>query len=308
MKKISLLVGLVSFSLSLDNSAQAAFTSIYSFGDSLSDTGNLFALTGGLAPGKDPYYFKGRFSNGPIWLDDLSAALGVPLIDYAVGGATTGTTNIGSTLLPGLQQEIAQFASTNTKADPNALYTVWAGANDYLFTALDPNNPTQAPLNNIATAVKTLTNLGAKNIMVVDLPDLGKLPIIPALPLGSSTYTALTIGNNAGLLPAIYSLGVPSDVKIIPLDVFGVANNILQNPSLYGLTNTTNSCLDKTTTPFTICANPSEYFFWDEVHPTTNINTVIAQAAANAVPEPLTILGAVTALGLAGGLKRRLGS
>lgn len=36
-------------------------------------------------------YFKGRWSNGPMWIEEAAAALQVNLADYAAGGATTGS-------------------------------------------------------------------------------------------------------------------------------------------------------------------------------------------------------------------------
>ncbi|MFM7750944.1 MAG: hypothetical protein ACKPB0_11095, partial [Opitutaceae bacterium] len=43
------------------------FTNVYVFGDSLSDTGNLFAATSALGAANPPApYFQGRFSNGPV--------------------------------------------------------------------------------------------------------------------------------------------------------------------------------------------------------------------------------------------------
>src|SRR5580700_5150096 len=67
------------------------FTSVVVYGDSLSDNGNLFAATGQPpAP-----YFEGRRSNGPVAVEQLATALGVPLHDFAWIGATTGIGNIG---------------------------------------------------------------------------------------------------------------------------------------------------------------------------------------------------------------------
>jgi hypothetical protein len=42
------------------------------FGDSLSDTGNAFEATGRREPPSPPY-FAGRFSNGPVWVEDFAA-------------------------------------------------------------------------------------------------------------------------------------------------------------------------------------------------------------------------------------------
>src|SRR5271165_4400669 len=108
---------------------------IYSFGDSLSDVGNVFHLTGIPAPP----YVNGQFSNGPVWLQSLAAGLGLaPLTasllggtDYAYGSGETGNTSFDTanpiTDLLGATGQIAQFQSSHATADPNALYTVWIG-------------------------------------------------------------------------------------------------------------------------------------------------------------------------------------
>lgn len=77
-------LGLAIFAISLGiacTPAAAAYTSIFAFGDSLSDAGNLFAESGGIAP--VPPYVGGHFSNGPTWVEDLSQMLG-PWPDEAV--------------------------------------------------------------------------------------------------------------------------------------------------------------------------------------------------------------------------------
>jgi len=43
-------------------------------------------------------------------------------------------------------------------ANPNALYIIWAGANDYLGAATDST----APINNLVMAVKSISAVGAK--------------------------------------------------------------------------------------------------------------------------------------------------
>ncbi|CAO2186200.1 unnamed protein product [Urochloa humidicola] len=101
---------LPSFSISI----QSNYTSIFSFGDSYTDTGNLVILYGGLTatPGvliaKPPYgmtFFgqpNGRASDGRLAIDFIAEALGFPLlppslaanqsfrqgVNFAVGGAT----------------------------------------------------------------------------------------------------------------------------------------------------------------------------------------------------------------------------
>src|SRR6516165_7101387 len=83
-----LLLGLANGPLRAD-----PITQIVVFGDSLSDVGNTFAAKG-ITPAP---YFQGHYSNGPIWVEQLAARLGLPAplpallggTDFAFGGAET---------------------------------------------------------------------------------------------------------------------------------------------------------------------------------------------------------------------------
>jgi len=351
MKNLSFVVGIVSFSLLLSKPAQA-FDAIYSFGDSTSDTGNVYATStllgdaippasfyGSIAstPPSNPSFiinplyllgsstqpcipntpYLGRYSNGPNWIDDLSASLNIPLYDYAYGGANTGTTNIISSQLPGLQTEVKLFTSTlkGGSADPNALYTVWSGSNDLLF-GKSPDPATSA--SNVATEVATLAALGAKNILVLNQPDLGELPYAKELgtvkPEYPTALSALTTAFNSDLSNDLAPL--TSSVNLTQLDIHTSFENLL---SIYSnsstlkaancITNAPNN--DYSSTHYVNGCNSSNgnnYFFWDDVHPTSPVYSIIAQQALTnlGVPEPLTILGSITALGMAIGLKRKL--
>src|SRR5262245_37490212 len=51
------------------------FREVVVFGDSLSDTGNVFTVTEPVlaeAIPVSPPYFQGRFSNGPVWVERLA--------------------------------------------------------------------------------------------------------------------------------------------------------------------------------------------------------------------------------------------
>src|SRR6185437_1332207 len=79
--------------------AQDQYSGIVVFGDSLSDPGNIprfFGLNYPPAP-----YFENQFSDGPVYAKYLDGLFGIstPLQDFAIGGAGTGTNNIGG--LPG---------------------------------------------------------------------------------------------------------------------------------------------------------------------------------------------------------------
>ena len=71
-------------------SAQAGpYSDLIIFGDSLSDTGNVFIVTGGALPSQSAGpYAGGRFSNGPLWVETLANGLGLPTVasPILVGG------------------------------------------------------------------------------------------------------------------------------------------------------------------------------------------------------------------------------
>ncbi|GAC1494226.1 MAG: SGNH/GDSL hydrolase family protein [Chamaesiphon sp.] len=284
---------------------------LYVFGDSLVDDGNTFNATlkatgVGYPP---PPYFGGRFSNGPVWVEDLAPLLGLtfnPNTDFAFAGATTSSNNIISSALPGLQQQIdsftAQIKAANQVADPNALYILWAGANDYLFAGV--TDPT-VPVNNLTQDVISLANVGAKNIMVANLPDLGQFPGTRNSPQ-SSPLTVLSNAHNSILASSLNSLSKNLDpsVNILPFDISSLLSRAIANPGGLGFTNVTDPCLSQSGA---VCANPDQYLFWDGFHPTDAGHKQVAAAALAAVPEPSSGLGILVfgALGAASVLKQK---
>jgi phospholipase/lecithinase/hemolysin len=262
------------------------FNQIYVFGDSLSDVGNVLEATNGQYP-PNPPYFQGRYSNGPVWADYLASKLKLKSsteTNFAYGGATTGNSR---QITPGLLAQIESFKATHSSANPKALYVVWAGANDYL-------RDSTVPINNLAIAVKSLSAAGAKNIVVVNLPDLGKLPGTRTTQR-SASLNVLTKKHNSGLAASLNGLRqqLNSDIKITYLDVNSLYNQVTKNPKKFGFTNVTNACISRAK----ICNNPNEYLFWDSIHPTTAAHKLFVELAFPALkstPEPRAVSSSQT--------------
>ena len=333
--------------------AQAGpFSTIFVFGDSLSDGGSDFNISSSIhalnpafpvVPGAAGDYF-GRFGNGKVAVDYLADRLGLPLTahytsapflpgppggrNYAQGGATSGLENAslpgtipgpGGTTLPtgfkGVTGEIADYKATTSVADPNALYVVWGGANDFLHpgaTAILPSCAMSSSpavctgVTNIANAVSALAAMGAKHILVPNLPDLGETAGAIAAGAGAvAAGHAASVGFDAGLASALAALTGLYPGTIVPFDLFTAFDDIVAHASDYGFSNTTKSCLtgssaDATSVPTAAClaAGVNSYLFWDDVHPTTAAQLLLAQrfAAVLGAPEPSDI--ALVGLGL----------
>jgi phospholipase/lecithinase/hemolysin len=322
MKKQAVAAGFVLFSFMLPTKALAvSFDQLYVFGDSLSDTGNIYNATGKTFP-QSPPYFEGRFSNGPLWVDYLGDQLGLKPtlfttfpstpatqgINFAFGGASSGSGNavVRNPNLPGVLQQVLGFAGTlqanNQTADPNALYTLWGGGNDFLF--LNPEDST-TPVSNISLALNTLVGVGAKNILVFNLSDLGKIPAATIDDRNPATLSESTSEFNLGLAQTVSALSQNPNLNIIPIDTFSLFNQT----SALGFTNVTESCLSR----LDICDSANNKFlFWDDFHPTTAAHKLVADTAlaaieAKSVPEPAINLGilGLGAFGTVGVLKRQ---
>lgn len=311
------LTSLVAFCVCLLTAANVwamPFSGLYAFGDSLSDAGNnpsavlsIYKLLGGSC---DPFhpcppYDGGRYSNGPVAVETLAnsilpgGATPANFFDFAVAGATTGIGNYGdggSALsaglqgAPGMYQELSLYLSSSGGiADPNALYFVWGGANDFL-TADSPLLAAQ----NIAAYVGALAAAGATHILVPNLPDLSLTPFVQGAGLQAQAQ-AFSLGFNAALAAQLGGLsGLFPATDIVQFDTYAFLNDVILNPSSYGLANAQDACLPSLLD--VPCANPDSYVFWDVFHPTTRADAIIAAAFAQAVPEPATL--ALLAAGL----------
>src|SRR5689334_16132613 len=138
-----LLLGLLLVNVMFAARSEAGpFANMVVFGDSLSDIGNISQATPFLIQPKTPgpYYWNGRFSNGPIYDETLATGLGLPALvnsaaggtDYAYGGAlTTGSPFPDNLVVKDVDDQVNQYTSSHN-GTANTLYVVFAGANDLI--------------------------------------------------------------------------------------------------------------------------------------------------------------------------------
>lgn len=276
----------------------SAYSDLVAFGDSLSDAGNGYAMNGQPA---SPPYFEGRASDGPVWVERLGPMLGLAAptpsalgganaTDYAYyGAATTGGT------VPSVQQQVQTYLSTHAPSSTD-LFTIQGGTNDFSSGVLDPT----APANAIRDDISTLIAAGAKHVLVMNLPPLGKTPEFVGGPL-ESFVTGLSNSYDATLNADLTSLrAAHSDVSISLLDANALFQQIMADPGTYGLTDVTHPALSGT--PPTAGPDADQHLFWDSGHPTATGHQLLAEAAVAALPEPsvamVTLVGLLEIIGV----------
>ncbi len=273
----------------LAGTAQAQTPRYVTFGDSLSDIGNLFTATG--TP--PPPYFNGRFSNGRTWIEYLSpgqsgwtgGATPTGGVNYAFGGSRTDNL-VG--LPPGTVTQIGAFLAGGGTFGANDIVTMWAGANNIFQGIAIPANQNTAAMGAIATGaandvvnqVNTLAGAGARTIVVLSLPDIGLAPNFntsPASPLATFSVSTFNTTLKNGL--ATIASARPG-TRILQVNIAGLFSAAIANPSAFGFANVTNQCLTTVACVTASQAVQNTYLFWDGVHPTTAGHALVANAVS----------------------------
>jgi len=345
-----------------------AYTGLYVFGDSLSDTGNnalaidqqgaaLFIPPGTLrtalptvsndfvatfpyrSSSLTPGVTLDRYTNGTVWLEPFAAALGlsggvVPGLvggtNFSFGGARVSVDPPPTGFPFSLRTQAATYLLNlpGGAADPNALYVVAGGGNDardalgsaiagtiqgngnVIDAAVLPAIQStiaaaaQSYATGIGEIVGALKQVGAGDVFVWNVPDLGIIPetliagaaytSTPFAPTYAQLGTTLSMAMNTALEQAL--TGAPG-VKIF--DLFDVLQDAVAGGSF---ANVTAACAAGAAC---IAGTAGDYLFWDGIHPTSAGHAMLAQAMLAAVPEPETYALMTVGLLLVGWAARR---
>ena len=199
---------------------------------------------------------------------------------------------------PSLASQYAAYRAAGNAVDPNALYTVWGGAND-LFAVQDNPAQGQQILSSAVAAqvglIGALTQAGAQYILVPTIPDLGLTPSSRAGgAMAMAQGTALTNSYNGALFGGLASAGL----HVIPLDTFHFLQEVVASPAQYGITNVTGTACQPQVTAQSLTCNPTSlidpgapnsYLFADGVHPTSGAHRAIADFAISVIEGPRQI-------------------
>ena len=318
MPRIRHLSSAVAIALACSGTASAqSFSNVISFGDSLTDAGNVAAVDG------NPFTPPGSsFTTNPdnVYAQELAAAFGFAQTNslsggsnFAFGGACVRANSATFTcgLSPGsfsLTSQLTGYLAANCgAADGNALYTMWGGANDiFTYAGMVGDGtggtitPTQAQqltglsAQTMVGLIGTLQAAGAHNIVVFNLPDLGSTPYANAIG-AQSAFSGLSFIYNQTFNTGLASLGD----GIIPINVNGLVHDVLADPGAYGFTNVTGTACG--TLSGSLACGPAgdpnyffhyaagddqAFFFADGVHPTGAAHAMLAQAVVAEITAP----------------------
>jgi phospholipase/lecithinase/hemolysin len=297
--------------------ARAPFGSIVVFGTSLSDPGNAFALRGGTNTPPDylidpflvpsvPYARGGHhFSNGATWIEQFAQSRGLagnvrpafnaggsPATNFAVAAARAREDGLNLNLPAQVEAFLQQ---TGGIAPSDGLYVIEMGGNDIrdaLVAYVSGGGVAGAGAIlqeadvSIATAIATLYGAGARQFLVWRAPNVGRTPAIRTLdkvsPGAAFLANLFTQAFNTGLDGAVTQLESLPGVTIARLDAEKILNNLVTNAEAFGLTDVTTACITPSVAPYT-CQTPDEFLYWDGIHPTKAVHSILAQETAAAL-------------------------
>lgn len=218
------------------------------FGDSLSDVGNAWRLWGeGAVP--SPPHWRGRRCDGPLWVDQLAEALGLPPLQpsladgggHACGGARSGIGFSPGRGAPNLLEQLRRWQQQRGDRPVAAatLVLLRAGANDYLDVP-PPQLGGVGPMVNghLLEAVDRLAQAGLTRFLVPAEMPWGSSPIQwPGLDAARrAALNAAIAEQNAALAEALQRLAERRRLTIVQPDFHGLLQRVQADPAAHGFT------------------------------------------------------------------------
>lgn len=295
----------------------APFTGLVIFGDSLSDAGNNALVFDNVvgpplpagtlrtpapiaSPGFIPDfpYASGRYADGPVWVEQFAAGIGLQAVpslaggsNFAYGGARVGQLTSSTPYSLTLRDQVAIFMAGNGGHAPAGdLFVVQGGGNDArdaLAMIAAGGNPApliSAYVSGMVAIVSDLAAAGGDHFLLLNVPDIGRTPAVQALgPATATAASALSLAFNTALNATLAQLPASVTDTLVLVDLFNLQNQVLRDPASFNISDTTSACA------FSVAciASPAGTFFWDGIHPTSaGGHAIIASAAAARIPVP----------------------
>jgi outer membrane lipase/esterase len=259
------------------------------------------------------------YTNGKVWVQHLVQSLGVPgaaqaalrsdgiAANYAYAGARASNAaplppNSNRNLGEQVDLYIANVGGGGIAAE--TVHVIFIGGNDIagaLVLASLGIDPLPVIFNAVAAVSGNaieLASAGAHRFLIVTAPNPGLIPAFggnPSAILGGAQLTTVFncalvgTGPSRPLCPPLPP-GTPTvadalknyfGAEVTVFDGQALFDDISTNPGFYGLTNTSQPCIQPLQAPFR-CENPAEYLYWDNIHPTATVHRILGNAVVEA--------------------------
>ena len=267
-KTIYVLLGLMLTALSF--AADKRFDTMIVFGDSLSDNGNLYRFMWYQFPASPPYY-EGRFSNGPLWIEQLydsyyPGSYEKGMQNYAVGGAGA-VLSYKQNLPYTLSVELNNYLYWNTygKVD-TSLYTIWIGANNYINGPTNIDEITTTVVEVIGDTAEKIISHGGNKFLIPNLPDLGKIPQSLENHL-EPLITELVQTHNRKLAAKVRELKFKHpDATFVYFDMYSFFKGAIEHAQDYGFTNINEACYTGSYSGWLLKYKPDDQTLFNYLH------------------------------------------
>ena len=308
------LLGVFPLVLVLAGNAWAqSFSNFFVFGASLSDTGNVaqyLGLPAGSSFTTNPDPLAVEIIAQTFGASGRHSLAGGP--NYAWSGACARPEGPCLNPVPTITEQIDQHLSARPggRADPDALYFIWAGLNDINDALILDSANAQAHTLAAATAhaaqIRRLQEAGGRYIVVPNLPDLSVIPFAANLPPATrAALTALSAAYNEVVYTGLRARGD----GIIPINILALTEEIFESPQTFGFTNVRETACPLNANPLTdrspvslVCGPEGSgypktyapganrrYLFADDKHPSGAAHAIIADLVTSTLAAPVQV-------------------
>lgn len=284
------------------------FPKYYFFGDSLTDTGNYKEIKPSPCVRVDAPVTNTTGGNQPgtIWASVTQQGFNATPSnkggnDWATAGSETDD----------VVQQVNNYLRQQPQADPNALYIFWAGSNDVIekiYEHLQSRDHTiQTGMSNLESSINKLYQAGARNFLVIALPDISITPLVSAhlkikdyksyiglFHIFSSSIKKSCLDWNSALLdtsskdgttlskaPLAYLALNDPGIRIYTWNPAPLLDKVVMDPAQFGFPNTVNGAPNNQTAWCTKAvrngSDPDNYIFFNYMHPSARAHLLLAQ-------------------------------
>jgi phospholipase/lecithinase/hemolysin len=278
------------------------------FGDSYSDNGNDYKLTRNQYPNPVAYY-EGRFSNGPVWAEyfakkfDINPNDPLRFLNYAYGQAKilqpTSITVHGSPdqqySIPSFSEEIDSYAKQYSKINDNDIVVIFISTNDFFDISSTTTKDFFIKMADTqAEQIQRLIKMGAKHIVVLNGRDVTLSPL-------AKIVAHATTGSSDEIKTENYLVDFRNFIKIYNQRLSEKLGHI-KEVVLYDIfefdtqmtkkMNNKEMCYQNRQGDYQhvagpICNNPNQFFYYDRIHTTSAVNSLLADDVYSKVSQRL---------------------